>query len=82
MANVDSIRHGIVPNASADEVNSLLWCCSPYPFRSDLRKLRRSIRKCLRQGGGTISGAIDFAHRELDAAMAEHNKRRADGGEG
>ena len=78
MANVDSIRRGIVPNASADEVNSLLWCCSPYPFRRDLRKLRRSIRKCLRQGGGTVSGAIDYAHRELDEAMAEYAKSQRD----
>ena len=82
MANVDSIRHGIVPKATDEQVNSLLWCCSPYPFRRDLRKLRRSIRKCLRQGGGTVSGALDYAHRELDEAMAEYNKRRADGGEG
>lgn len=78
MANADSFRHGIVPNATDEQINSLLWCCTPYPFRRDIRKLRRSLRRCLRQGGGTVTGAIDFAHRELDEAMAAYNAQRKD----
>jgi hypothetical protein len=75
MGNFDSIRRGIAPKASADEIRDLLWCCSPYPFLRDLRKLRRSIRKELRLGGGTIAGAINHAHEELDRAMSEYRQR-------
>lgn len=77
MASLDSFRRGIVPNATAEEINSLLWCCTPYPFCGDLRKLRRSIRRELRLGGGTIAGAINHAHEEFDRAMAEYNARKA-----
>lgn len=77
MTNFDSIRRGIVPSASDSEVNALLWNCSPFPFLGDIRKLRRSIRRCLSRGEGTVAGAIDYAHRELDEAMAEYNSRNA-----
>ena len=83
MATNDSFRRGIVPKATDDEVHSLVWCCTPYPFRGDLRKLRRSIRRHIKLGGGTIAGAIDLAYRELDEAMAEFNRtpQGAGGGE-
>lgn len=77
MATLDSIRKGIVPRATAEQVNSLLWCCSPYPFIGDLRRLRRSIRRELRLGGGTIQGAIEHAHEELDRAMAARESEEA-----
>ena len=77
MATADSIRRGIVPNATDKEVHDLLWCCTPFPFSGDLRKLRRSIRRQLRLGGGTIPGAINHAYAELDRAMAEYNASRA-----
>lgn len=77
MANFDSIRHGIIPSATDEQVHALLWSCSPYPFLGDLRKLRRAIRRCLRRGGGTVAGAISYAHCELDEAMTEYNARNA-----
>lgn len=70
--NADSIRHGIVPKATDSEAHDLLWCCTPFPIRGDLRKLRRSIREHLKKGGGTVAGAINYAYAELDAAMAEY----------
>lgn len=75
MANLDSIRRGIVPKASDEAVHDLLWTCSPFPFIRDLRHLRRSIRRCIRLGGGTVQGAIDYAYDELDRAMVEYRKR-------
>jgi hypothetical protein len=81
MANLDSIRRGIVPRASDEQVRSLLWCCTTYPFRKDLRKLRRSLRRELKAGGGTVAGAIEHAHAELDRAMAEYKAQEVpDGG--
>lgn len=79
MANLDSIRHGIAPKASAKEIHDLLWCCSPFPFVKDLRKLRRSIRRELRLGGGTIVGAINHAYEELDRAMSTTRPSARDG---
>lgn len=81
MANFDSIRRGIIPKASDEEVRDLLWCCTPYPFRRDLRKLRRSLRRELKAGGGTVAGAIDHAHEVLDRAMADYKARQALTGE-
>lgn len=72
--NSNSIRRGIDPHLSAEDVNRLLWCCTPFPFRGDLRKLRRGIRHYLKAGGG-VEGAIDIAHRELDEAWTAHQKR-------
>lgn len=69
MATVDTFRRGIFPNASDEAIHDLLWICSPYPFVQDTRKLRRSLRKYLRLGGGTIEGAISASHEELDRAM-------------
>lgn len=76
MANLDTFRHGILPNASDEAIHALLWSCSPYPFVADIRRLRRSIRKCLNRGGGTVDGALDYSHAELDRVMSE---RRATG---
>jgi hypothetical protein len=74
MATVDTFRRGIVPRATDDEVNQLVWCCSPYPFCRDVRKLRRSIRRYLKLGGGTIQGALNYAHEELDRDMEAARK--------
>lgn len=71
MTTFDTFRRGILPRASAEDVNRLLWNCTPYPFAGDVRKLRRSMRECLRGGGGTVDGAIAYAESELDRAMAE-----------
>jgi hypothetical protein len=75
MATVDTLRRGIMPHASPEQVDALLWNCTPYPFIGDARKLRRSMRRCLRRGGGTVEGAIAYAHDELDRAMAEYAER-------
>ena len=72
MATTDTFRRGILPHASAEAINALLWNCSPYPFIRDVRKMRRSIRKCLKGGGGTVDGAIGYAHDELSRAMDRH----------
>lgn len=77
MATLDTFRRGILPKASAEDVNRLLWNCTPYPFSGDVRKLRRSIRKSLRLGGGTIDGAICYALDELNRAMDEYRKSQA-----
>ena len=72
MATIDTFRHGIMPHASDEAIHRLLWSCSAYPFIGDVRKLRRSLRKYLRLGGGTVDGAIDAAHKELDRAFEAH----------
>ena len=74
MANLNSFRRGIKPSMSAEDVNQLLWNCTPYPFRKDLRKLRRSMRVHLRLGGGTIDGAVNEAHRRLDEAWDRYQR--------
>lgn len=79
MATIDSFRRGIRPRISPEDLNNLMWCCTPYPFTSDIRKIRRSLRRYLRLGGGSIEGAIDAAHRELDAAFALYKQRFPDG---
>lgn len=76
MANLQTFTRGICPKASREEANSFLWCCSPFPFIRDVRKVRRALRKCLRDGGGTIHGAIDHAHEELDRAMAQFKSKQ------
>lgn len=77
MANADTFRRGIVPKATEQEVHDLLWCCTPFPFRGDVRWLRRHIRKAIKAGGGTVAGAIQHAHDELDRAMAEYRASKA-----
>lgn len=74
--NANSFRRGVLPSMSDEDVNRLLWNCTAFPFRKfDLRRVRREIRQSLRAGGGTVEGAIDLAHRELDKAFVEHMKR-------
>ena len=69
MATADTFRRGILPHASDEAIKRLLWNCTPFPFAGDTRKLRRSLRKYLRLGGGAVDGAIAASHEELDRAM-------------
>ncbi len=71
MATVDTFRRGICPKATEEQVSALLWSCTPFPFRGDVRWLRNKIRRAIKAGGGTVGGAIRLAHDELDRAMAD-----------
>ena len=75
MATIDTFRRGIKPNLLPEDLNRLMWCCTPYPFTNDIRRIRRSLRRHLRLGGGTVEGAIDLAHRELDEEFTRYQER-------
>lgn len=83
MANIDTYRRGILPKATPEQIDSLLWSCSAYPFAKDTRRIRRSIRNYLKRGGGTIAGAINESHEEMDRDftqyMEQQSREQADG---
>lgn len=68
--NVDTFRRGICPKFTEQDVHDLLWECTAFPFRKDVRKLRRQMREALRHGGGTLAGATAWAYQQLDEAMS------------
>ena len=76
MATLDTFRRGILPKSSNTDMQRLLWNCTPFPLAKDVRKLRRALREHLKQGGGTVEGAINYAHQEMDREFDEYQKRR------
>lgn len=62
------------PGATEAECERLLWCCSAYPF-GESAEIEPEIRRCWEAGGGTVDGAVGFAHAELDQAMEEFRRR-------
>lgn len=62
------------PGATEAECDRLLWCCSAYPF-GEPAEIEPEIRRCWEAGGGTVEGAVGFAHAEMDQAMEEFRQR-------
>ena len=76
MPKASAYLQGIAPKATAHDLNSMMWCCTPYPIGSvgGMRRLRRSLRKYFHLGGNSISGAIGYAHDELDYQFEKHQR--------
>ena len=56
------------PNATEQEMNDLLWSCSPFPAGAP-RDIYYSMRQCLRASKGSVSGAVKFANDQLEKSM-------------
>lgn len=59
----DKVRE-LMPEATDDEVNTLLWECTSFPFvPSEIWAAQ--IAEALREGGGTVNGACEWAYRTM-----------------
>lgn len=60
---------------SDEDIGRLLWSASSYPF-GDSESIRRTLTQSWANGGGTVDGAIDWSHAELDRAWEEGREAR------
>ena len=64
-----SICHG----ASDDAIEDLLWSATSFPFGTTQQVLSQ-LSLSYTTSGGDIQRAIDYAHAEIEAAMAEYRE--------
>lgn len=76
---IELAARAIKPETATDEqLDSLLWSCSPFPFTGPLGVFR-TLRKTWIAGGRTFGGAMQYAEDELDRAMREINENESGG---
>ena len=68
MTGIELVRK-VLPDASEEDCDRLLWGCTAFPFSKDPRKLKRQIRVAWEKGGKTVDGALGWVLSEIDRRL-------------
>lgn len=61
------------PDANDEDMEDLLWTCTPFPFTDKESIIRERLGYYKEHGGGSINGAIAYSMQELDNAINHIN---------
>ena len=71
----NDLARSVMPCATDEECQSLLWECSSFPFDTPDGTLR-VMQETWEAGGRTLAGAVAYSYAKLDRCMEEANKER------
>ena len=63
----------LFPGQTTRDYMDLLWGATAFPFVTG-KKLHKQIYEAHKEGGGTIEGALEWSHRELDRIVDEEKR--------
>lgn len=68
---IDRLLAKLFPGVKKNVLMEFLWGATAFPF-AGYETLRKQIIESHKKGGGTVKGALEWSHKDLDRRMKEY----------